>query len=503
MSNKLSNIDLITKIAKDIKSLNGATYYVGGFVRDQLINKENKDIDIEIHNIDLETLEHVLEKYGNVNHVGASFGILMIYGYDIDFALPRTEMSTGNKHTDFTVDINPKASLKIAAKRRDFTMNAILQDVLTKEIYDPFDGATDINNKIIKMVSKETFVEDQLRALRAAQFASRLNFKIDPAIIELSKTFNFSNLSPERIIIELNKALLSNTPSIAFKYLREMNILKKIIPELDELFYSEQNELYHAEGNVFNHTMMVIDEAAKLKHSTSNPLFFMYAALFHDIGKPEAQRLQNDNLKSNKHDIIGSKMIPKIFSRLTNNTALIKYVSMMALHHMTMHKITELKPIKLKRLMLISNMNDLYYLNIADELGRIAKIKHKTTFQESYDYIMKQSNNGFGKIKPLILGRDLINLGFTPGPEFKELLNQALEYQLQNKYKSEILTIFNKKLYPPMITGKDLDDVNIPRNSHRKLILMHLYAKQIRSSETDKQALKDELLKYKNGELSL
>lgn len=183
----MTDLEMAKKIAEKVSEKGGRTFFVGGFVRDKLLGKENKDIDIEIHNITPEDLRKVLNTLGTVTEMGASFGILGLKGFDIDIAQPRTEKATGRGHKDFEVFVDPFIGFDKAARRRDFTINALMEDVLTGEILDFFGGKEDLKNGIIRHVDKNTFIEDPLRVLRAAQFAARFNFKVANETIELAK----------------------------------------------------------------------------------------------------------------------------------------------------------------------------------------------------------------------------------------------------------------------------------------------------------------------------
>lgn len=175
----MNKLELVKKIALDVKNKGGKVYFVGGFVRDKLLGIESKDIDVEVFNISQEQLKDILSKYGDVDEIGKSFGILMLKGIDIDFAMPRTERKTSNGHNGFDIFINPYLSLEEASKRRDFTINSLMEDVLTGEIIDLWNGKKDLNSKVIRHIHDDSFIEDPLRVFRACQFASRFNFNID------------------------------------------------------------------------------------------------------------------------------------------------------------------------------------------------------------------------------------------------------------------------------------------------------------------------------------
>lgn len=442
-------IKILESIALAIEKQNGQMFYVGGYVRDLILGRKNKDIDVEIHGIAVKDALTILESFGAVDKIGASFGVLKIKSLDIDFTFPRYESKSGDKHTDFDINIDPYMGLHAAAKRRDFTMNAIMQNVLTKEIIDPFDGVIDINDTLIRLVDPNTFLDDALRPLRAAQFAARFGFDIDPDIIKIAQTIDYSHLSKERVFEELNKALLSPTPSIAFKYLYDMGILQQVLPEVAILSTIDQDPIHHPEGNVFNHTMMVLDEGAKLKDLVHEPLFFMWSCLLHDIGKAKDHFIDDDgHIRNNGHDITGAKMVKPTLLRLTKQKKLTNYVEKMTRYHMRMHILLTMSDMKIKRIMLDTDMLDLLFLNKADTYGRQTSPEKKESalmFDEKVKRIAGLSNDGFGVITPMIQGKDLIRLGLEPGPEFKSILDHVFELQLQDKPKFELERYIHKK----------------------------------------------------------
>ena len=184
------DLKMAEKIAACVADKGGRTFLVGGYVRDLLMGKHSKDIDIEIHGVQPKELENILDGLGSRTEMGASFGVYGLRGYDIDIAMPRQEEATGRGHKDF----------KIAAMRRDFTINAMMQDVLTGEIIDHFGGQEDLKKGVLRHVNPHTFAEDPLRVLRAAQFAARFSFSIAPETIELSQTMDLTTLAHERVV---------------------------------------------------------------------------------------------------------------------------------------------------------------------------------------------------------------------------------------------------------------------------------------------------------------
>lgn len=285
------NIQMAKQIAECVRETGGSTYYVGGYVRDTVLGRDSKDIDIEIHGISPETLEKILRTLGEPVAMGNSFGIWGLRHYDLDISMPRKDEKGSRGGKDFYEVVDPFVGTKKAAQRRDLTINAMMQNVLTGEIIDHFGGVSDLEKGIIRHVDDVAFAEDPLRVLRAAQFTARFRFAVAEETIQLAKEQNLSEIPRERIWGELEKALMkSDKPSIFFTVLREMDQLDTWFPEIKSLIGIEQEKLYHPEGDVWNHTMLVLDLAAQLRDQAEHPLGFMLSALCHDLGKITATK---------------------------------------------------------------------------------------------------------------------------------------------------------------------------------------------------------------------
>ena len=437
----MNELLLVKRIALDIKQKGGKTYFVGGFVRDKLLGIENKDIDIEVFGITPSQLKDILSKYGEVDEVGASFGILMIKGIDIDFAMPRTERKTSTGHKGFDITINPFLSLEEATKRRDFTINAFMEDVLSGEIIDLWNGKKDLDSKTIRHIDDHTFIEDPLRVLRACQFASRFNFSIDTKTLELCKTIDITSLAKERVFEELKKALLkSSKPSIFFNYLYDMNKLDYFFKEVKLLKGISQPKVHHPEGDVWNHTLMVVDECAKLKSLSSNSIAFMLSGLCHDLGKVNSTKIdENGKITSIGHDINGVELTVSLLSRLTKDKKLISYVSNMTELHMRPNMLAKSNSsFKASRRMYSKSVQpkDLILLAKADHLGRLNSEPYDT-----YEIWLNSRLDDFYNVcsEPLLTGKDLIEMGYKPSKEFKEILNNAFNLQMSGLSKFQII----------------------------------------------------------------
>jgi len=225
-----------------IDKYNGSIYLVGGAVRDEFFGNEFKDLDLLITNIPLLKLEEILSKYGNVNSVGKSFGILKLKldneSEEIDITIPRTEKPTDDGgHRGFNVVSDHELSIKDDLMRRDFTINAIAKNISNNNIADPFNGVNDIKNKIIRVVNSKAFIDDPLRMLRAIQFASRFNFKIESKTFKMIKdnAYRIKEISSERILIEFDKIVKKGNKLTGATYLKKTGILDNIIGENVEI----------------------------------------------------------------------------------------------------------------------------------------------------------------------------------------------------------------------------------------------------------------------------
>ena len=447
---------ILENILKNLQELGATPILVGGCVRDYFLNKEIKDFDIEIFNFDyLELLEISLKKFGNVKLVGKSFGVLTlkVEGYDFDFALPRIEKKVGNSHTDFEVITNSNLSFEEAAIRRDFTINAIGYDYFKDEFIDPFNGIDDLKNRIIRHINDKTFIEDSLRVYRAIQFAARFEFDIDEKTKDLCKKIVLSDelsyLPKERIYEELKKLFLkSNKPSIGFELLRELGLLK-YFKELEVLINCEQEPEYHPEGDVWIHTLMCLDELAKILEKEKiedeyKKLYLFYGVLCHDFGKPFCTKEINGKITSYKHESLGIEPTISFLEKLTNEKKFIEIVCSLVKNHLIPFQLylSHSSEKAVKRLSLKVNIEDLCLVCLADCLGRDLEDKCKC-----YDAInwlnekAKELEIHNEPIKPLVQGRDLIALGYKPSKEFKEILEFAFDLQIdENLSKEEILS---------------------------------------------------------------
>jgi len=434
------NIKTSLLLAEKIAKMGGRAYYVGGFVRDRLQGIENKDLDIEVHGVAPDRLEEILSSSGGYISAGKSFGVYKLAHHSIDVAMPRKEILTGKGHRDFKVDVDPFIGTEKAAIRRDFTVNAIMQDILTGEIIDHFGGINDLKRRILRHVNDNAFGEDPLRVLRGAQFAARFNFSIAPETVELCKKIDLKNLSSERVFDELRKALLkAEKPSIFFERLREMNHLSQWFPEVEKLIGIPQHSIYHKEGDVWTHTMMVLDEAAKVRDRADYPLYFMISALVHDFGKITCTEFIKGDYHAYSHETEGIPLVKNFLHRITNEHALSSYVLNMTKLHMKPHTVVaDNSSLKATNKMFdnAKSPNDLILLALCDGMGKIpAKDSEKA------ERFLRERLGVFREYmsRPYVTGQDLIEAGIKPGEEFTELLRYAHKLHLAGLNKEDAL----------------------------------------------------------------
>ena len=437
------------EIATEVARCGGRAYFVGGYVRDKILGIENSDIDIEVHGISVKQLELILDSLGSRTEQGASFGIYKLNGYDVDIAMPRTEEKIGTKHTDFKTLIDPFIGVEKASRRRDFTINSIMMDCLTGDIIDPNNGVSDLKHGIIRHVDSKSFIEDPLRVLRAARFSARFNFRISDSTIELCKTMDLKDLSSERIYWELIKLFESTgKPSIFFESLREMNQLGYWFMEIQNLIGVEQNPIYHREGDVWTHTMMVLDYAHTITEQDYagymiepiNKNYFMLACLCHDLGKPEAYNDDCGRVTSINHEKIGLKPAEQFILRITQDRKIMKYVLNMVEMHMKPNMCANSHSHKKATNRMFNKSIDTRGLLLLAKSDYLGRIHGDPDYKNIETWLMDRLEHyTITMSKPFVQGRDLVAAGIKPGEYFSELLEYSHKLRLADVCKEKAL----------------------------------------------------------------
>lgn len=429
---------------------------VGGCVRDSLLNIPSKDYDVEIFNINCtNTIKTCLEKFGKVNEVGKSFGVLILstQNYDFDFALARVEKKVDLGHRGFEITPNANLSFEEASLRRDFTINSIGYNYFEKKYLDPHNGIKDLENKILRHIKDETFIEDPLRVYRAIQFASRFSFTLDSKTFLLCEKMvlndELKELPKERVFEELKKLFLkSPKPSLGFELLKDLGVLKHF-PQLQALVACIQDEEYHPEGDVWVHTLMTLDEMAKLKTGDEyRDLYLFCALLCHDLGKPFCTEITEEGrVTSHKHEALGVQPTIDFLKLITDEKKFIEKITPLVKNHLAPFQLykaeSSLKAVK--RLSLKCSIEDLCIVCLADCKGRTIPDKDKC--DKAVSWVLnkaREMNISSNALTPLVQGRDLIAMGMKPSKEFKMILEKALDLQIEeNLEKEEILEKIN------------------------------------------------------------
>lgn len=393
---------------------------VGGFVRDFLLKKESKDIDIELYGINsFSKLEKILEEFGSVNSFGKSFGVckLTLDDLDLDFSFPRKDSKISKGHKGFEVEIDSSLDFKTATSRRDFTINAIAFDIQTKKILDPFNGINDLKNKILKAVDIDKFSDDPLRVLRAVQFSSRFNLSIDDELFNICKSMLDKNLlhelPKERIFIEIQKLLLKSlSPSSGIELLKKFGAFK---------FFVEFNNLNIDD---YNSTLKAIDKMCSLK--TTNEItntILMLSVL---------------NYKLTFNDC------EKVLTKLTTNKSLINRVLKILKHQNSLdfNKFIDY---------------DIYLLATKVNIEEFALFSEAiTNSKKTLDNILrlkiraKELGVLNAETKALLQGKDILSLGIKPSKEFSDILDKAYLAQISGSFttKEQALIWLQKVLFP-------------------------------------------------------
>lgn len=375
-------MDKIYKIAQDIYKKGGRLYLVGGAVRDEIIGIDAHDKDYCVTGL---TIEEFLEVLPEAKIIGKDFPVFIYEG--IDFALARTERKVSKGYKGFAILTSKDITIEEDLKRRDITINAIAKDVLTDKIIDPYNGVSDIKNKIIRPVSK-AFLEDPLRAYRAARFAAKYNFTLSKETIEMMYKLKdeLETLSKERVFEELKKALKVSKPSIFFECLKSANILDVHFKEIFNLINIPQPEKYHPEGDVFNHTMIVLD---KVSINTENEST-RFAALCHDFGK--ALTPSNILPQHIDHDIRGESPINDMCDRLKLPNEWRNKAIFTSKYHMKAAIIKQMKPFKQARLLNIIKkspvtLEEMEIIVNADEMLNRGKVEFSAMAKEVFSKV--------------------------------------------------------------------------------------------------------------------
>jgi tRNA nucleotidyltransferase (CCA-adding enzyme) len=428
---------IVREMAEAVRAAGGRALVVGGWVRDRLMRRASKDVDLEVFGLPADQLCTLLGRFGPVNTVGESFTVFKVA--DIDVALPRRDSKTGRGHRGFTVVGDPHMSVTEAARRRDFTINAIALDPLTGEHLDPFDGIGDLERRTLRAVDRLTFGEDSLRVLRAVQFAARFDLDLEPGTRELCRRIPLDDLPSERIWTEIEKLLLGAArPSLGFRLALDLDVVHRVFPELEALVGCPQEPEWHPEGDVWIHTLLVVDEARQRIDDLDHPrqVTVMLGALCHDLGKPPTTALVDGRIRSIEHEQAGVAPAAALLDRLNVHTLGGFDVRAQVLG-IVAHP---LKPLAFYKAP--GQVGDGAFRRLAQKvdlelLARVAESDCRGR-AGSFDcsgigwFLSRARELGVqhDAPEPILKGRHLLPLGVAPGPGMGALLRRVYERQL-------------------------------------------------------------------------
>ena len=432
----------IKAIAEAIAAAGGRPIVVGGFVRDLCLGIDAKDMDIEVFGLALENLEAVLARFGRVRRVGRAFGVLRLDGRGVhaEFSLPRRDSKRGPGHRGFDVQVDPHLDFAEAARRRDLTINSMGMELPGGAILDPHGGRRDLQRRVLRATDADTFSEDPLRGLRVAQFCARLDMAPDKELVRLCGELDLTEISAERKREEFHKLLLRGVrPSQGLAFLHRSALVRHF-PELAALAGVPQDPRWHPEGDVWTHTLMVVDEAAKLRtgeHDDDTAL--MFGALCHDFGKAHATVVRDDGtVRSPGHSEAGVAPTRTFLDNLRTSHALVKRVCALVRHHLAPAQFVaqgagDRAYRRLARRLAAHGvtMELLARAARADHFGRTTKEALARSFAEGDRFLARARALAVADRSPpnAVLGRHLIARGLKPGPNFSDVLRRCRAVQ--------------------------------------------------------------------------
>jgi tRNA nucleotidyltransferase (CCA-adding enzyme) len=412
-------------------------FLVGGSVRDALLELPLRELDLEVFGIEPRRLRSILEREWRIDEVGESFAVWKLRHHPADISLPRRERKTGAGHRDFEIAADPHLPVAEAARRRDFTVNSMLVDLATRELEDPFGGRGDLERRVLRHTS-ERFAEDPLRVLRGMQLSARFELEADPGTVALCRTIPLEGLARERIFDEWRKLALRGVAiSRGLAFLRDTGWVAHF-PELMALIGCPQDPHWHPEGDVWTHTLHVMDAFARDRIGSDwEDLVVGFASLCHDFGKPGTTTHERGRVRSIGHEAAGERPTRSFLSRLTHQTALHEEVVPLVRHH--------LKPRQLYE----ARASDAAVRRLANKVGRIDRLVRVARADAGGRPPLPTDDDAAGRWllerarslaltdhapTPIVLGRHLIARGLPPGPEFGPLLDRCFEAQLDGEF---------------------------------------------------------------------
>ena len=441
--------NLAISIVQTLRRKGFQAYLAGGCVRDLLLNREPADYDVATSANPNEVMKLFPESYA----VGAQFGVVLIpqnssvpAASPLANAVPENqprirengtiEVATFRSDHGYTDGRHPDAvrfskDPRQDALRRDFTINGMMLDPSTNEVLDFVGGRKDLDLGIIRAIGdpEKRFAEDKLRMLRAVRFAARFDYEIEPETFAAIQRHapEIQMVSRERVRDELTRMLIEGHARRAFLLLDATGLLSQVLPELSAMKGIEQPPEFHPEGDVFVHTLMLLDFLPQ-----SCPPTLAWGALLHDVGKPATFRRAPDRIRFDNHVEVGVKIAEAICKRLRFSRDDTEQIVALVDNHMRFGQVMRMKESTLKRFMRLPGFDEHMALHRADSLASHGNLS-------TYEFLQKKLHeNPQETIRPasLVNGDDLIAAGYAPGPKFREILEAVEDAQLEGRLQS-------------------------------------------------------------------
>jgi tRNA nucleotidyltransferase (CCA-adding enzyme) len=470
----------VRRLLEVLRDAGGRPYLVGGAVRDALLGRppEDNDFDVEVFGLPLPQLKDALSRVGRVDTVGQAFTVLKVSGLEdaegaVDVSLPRRDSKAGPGHRGIAVVGDPDLTAFEAARRRDFTINAVMFDPFAETYVDPFRGREDLARRVLRAVDPATFGEDPLRALRAVQLAARFELDVDPVTARLCASMPLSELPPERVFGEIEKLLMkARRPSIGLALLREWGLLAAVAPELAPLIGTPQDPEWHPEGDVWTHTLLAVDQAVPLISGLDAPraLAVMLGVLCHDLGKPGTTRLLEGRLRSHGHEEAGlpptSALLDRWNVQRRHGYDVRGQVLGLVGNHLKPGQLYDererVRDGAIRRLARKCEPALLYRVARADCLGRTGDFA--PVAMEWFLDRVRQLEVAERPPDPLLQGRHVLELGLAPGPEVGRIVRAVYERQLDGAVSTleEAREEARRMVREGPATGEDVDGTSAP-----------------------------------------
>ncbi len=430
-----TSFDILNKI----RDAGFTAYFAGGAVRDKLLGRTPKDYDIATNALP-EQIENLFPK---TVAVGKAFGVIMVVqdGLEIEVATFREDAGYQDGRRPDSVHF---CGAEEDAVRRDFTVNGMFWDPVTDEVIDYVSGKEDLEKKVIRAIGdpERRFAEDHLRMLRAVRFAHTLGFFIDPATHQAIKAHapDLAKISVERIENEFSRILTESIrPGDALTELVELGLMEHIIPEILPMIGQEQPPEFHPEGDVFEHTVLMLNLMEKQPSKA-----LAYSVLLHDVGKPDTAFMGEDRLRFHGHETKSAEMAEPILRRLRLPNKEIKQILEAVAGHMRFKDVQKMNKSTLRKLMGKETFDlemDLHRIDCEGSHGLL----------DNYTFLLEKAEEM--KNEPVlperwVSGKDLRELGIEPGPQIGELLRKAYDAQLEGRFKTreELLAWLTQQL---------------------------------------------------------